>query len=153
MDTARLHSSTTVGGPRKSFIESIPTSGLAPEEVIKHLNSFDIDWWLSDSGDLFIRYWQVGAEDFVPVERVAEVRTGKLPPPEADKLEWVSKQLDTLRASYAGKWVAITDDGVSASASDLGELMSILDDEGIDQPLVTQIPEGPIIWNTAYADD
>lgn len=150
---ADIHSSTTVGGFLKSFIESIPTSRLKPQEVIKRLDSFDIDWWISDSGDLFIRYWQIGAEDFVPIERVAEVRAGKLPPVDIDKLEWVSSQLDALRASYAGKWVAITESGVIASAPDLEDLLSALAEESAEQPFVTQIPEEPIVWNMTYGDD
>lgn len=87
----------------------------------------------------------------MPVEHVAEIRGGKLPPPQADRLEWMSAQLDALRTQYAGKWVVVTDEGVVASAADLGELLSLIETQGVSDPFVTQIPAEPMIWNTAYA--
>jgi len=146
--------STSVGEPVKRFLESIPTSSLDPQDVVEKLNSLDIEWWITDSGDLFIRYWQLGAEDLMPVERVGEVRAGKMPPPQADKLEWVSQQLNTLRAAYAGQWVAITDQGVVASAPDLAQLLTEIEGLGSDvEPFVTQIPEEAPIWSMTFHGD
>lgn len=142
--------STSVGEPVKRFLESIPTSSVDPTDIVEKLNTLDVEWWITDSGDVFIRYWQLGAEDFMPPEHVACVRAEKMPPPQVDKLEWVSQQLDTLRAVYAGQWVAITDEGVVASAPDLGALLALISDQGLQQPFVTQIPEETPIWSTAF---
>ena len=143
---------TSVGEPVKRFLESVPTSSLDPGEVVGKLDSLDVDWWVTDSGDLFIRYWQLGAEDFVPVEQVARVRAAKMPPPQADRLEWVSQQLAALRAEYAGQWVAVTDEGVVASAPDLAGLLAAIEPMGSDiEPFITQIPVEPPIWNMTYA--
>lgn len=144
--------SASIGEPFKRFLESIPTSSVDPSEIVERLNSLDIEWWITDSGDLFIRYWQLGAEDFMPPEHVALVRAGQMPSPQADKLEWVSQQLDMLRAAHTGQWVAITDDGVVASAPDLAQLLTEIDALDADvEPFVTQIPEEAPIWNMTYA--
>jgi hypothetical protein len=153
MDPNKVGNYSSVGELLKSFVESIPTSSVTPEEILSKLESFDIDWWITERGDLFIRYWQIGAENFVPVERVVEVRSGRPAPKNADRLEWVSEQLEGLRASYAGRWVAITEVGVVASALDLSDLVAEIDRADVKEPFITQIPEDPVVWRTAYADN
>src|SRR6266508_4652517 len=100
MSTVEVPRTATVGDQVKRCLESASTSSLDPEEVIEKLNSMKVEWWITDAGDLFIKYWQLGAEDFMPPEHVARVRSEKMPPPDADKLEWVSSQLGTLREEY-----------------------------------------------------
>ena len=98
-----------------------------------------------------IRYWQVGAEDFVPHEHVATIREGQTAPPEADMLEWLSGHLDDLQANYSGQWIAVLDNQVVAASGNLPNLLQTLSDEGVECPFVTQIPAGPVVWKTTYA--
>jgi hypothetical protein len=131
-------------------MKSLVTSGLSPEEVAERL-SYGIEWHMTEEGDLTLTYWQVGAEDFVPPAQVAKIRGSREAPREAAALEWVSRHLPDLRAGYPGQWVAIADDEVVASAANLSELLRQLRDAGLQNPLITEIPTGPIVWTTAYA--
>lgn len=137
--------------PYESLVESIPTSSLPPEELLERLSSIDIEWYVTEEGNLFIRYWQLGAQDFIPIERVAEIRARRSSPASADRLEFVSKNLEALRADYAGQWVALTDEGVAASADNIVELMRLVAEQSIEEPFITHIPEEQMIWATAYA--
>jgi len=148
-----VEAEVVVGGTMKSFLESIPTSSLSPEETLRWLDSVGIESWVTEVGDLFIRYWQLGAERFIAPEHVARVTLGRTAPVGADRLEWVSQQLAVLRLDYAGKWVAITDEGVAASADDLAQLMAAVEQAGLSEPFITQISDSVVTWNTAYADD
>jgi hypothetical protein len=143
--------SFVIGGHTKEIIESVVTSGLPPEEVVKQLDSYGIEWYVTEEGDLMLRYWQVGAEDFVPTEHVARIREGRTAPQEATSLEWVSRNLADLRARFAGQWIGIANGEVVASAASLPELLARLRAGGVEKPLITEIPAGPIVWHTAYA--
>ena len=140
-----------VGGQTKEIIESIVTRSLPPDEVLKRLDHYGIEWYVTEEGGLMLRYWQVGAEDFVPVEHVARIREGRPAPQEASALEWVSQHLPDLRAAYAGRWIAIANGEVIASAASLSELLEQTRGAGAEKPFITEIPAGPIVWNTAYA--
>src|SRR5260370_42199735 len=98
-----------------------------------------------------IRYWQVGAEGLVAPERVATVRTGRIAPRGANALEWVSRHLDHLRAQYPGRWIAVAGDQVVGNASSLPDLLQQVEQANVQQPFVTQIPAGAIIWTAKYA--
>jgi len=127
------------------------TSGASAEETLAHLESYGIEWYLTEKGDLLVRYWQVGAEDFIPVERVAKIRTGRAVPKDMDALEWVSQHLPELRRQYPGQWIAVIDGHVAAAAISLSELLQHIQEKAIQHPFVTQVPERSLIWNTAYA--
>ena len=132
------------------IVESVLTGSRSPEEVLESLNKLDIESYITEKGDLMIKYWQVGAENFVPAERVAEFRARTAEPRGAESLEWVSKHLSELQASYGDKWIAVAEDQVIASADDLSQLVEALDELNVDNPFVTQIPAGPIVWHTLY---
>ena len=83
------------------MLESITTGGRAPEDLLDRLNSYDIEWYVTEKGDLFIRYWQLGAEDFVPAEHAGVIRMKQEIPPAADYLEWISAHLEHLKAEHA----------------------------------------------------
>lgn len=136
---------------KMDIIESAVTSGLTPEETLRHLESAGIEWYVSDQGDLMIRYWQVAAEGFVSPEHVGRIQMGQAAPKEADSLEWVSRHLDELRRRHAGQWIAVVQDRIMASAPNLAGLLDQLRTAGVEHPFVTQIPAGPITWITAYA--
>lgn len=146
-----MRSSFGASTPVKEIIDSIVTSSLPPEEMLARLNSFWIDWYLTEKGDLMIKYWQVGAKDFVPTEHVARIREGQPVPPEAGMLEWLSAHLRELETSYAGQWIAAANNQVVAASDSLSALLEQLSDLGVKSPFVTQIPAGPAIWPTAYA--
>lgn len=132
-------------------VEWMIASGLSPEETLRQLNSLKIDWYITEHGDLMIRYWQVGAEDFVSPEHVGRLQSGREAPSEIDSLEWVSRNLGDLRARYGGQWVAVDQAQVVAAAPTLPELMHACRDAGVERPFITQIPAEPVLWTTTYA--
>jgi hypothetical protein len=151
MKGATVRTSMQVGGPTKELIESVVTSSLPPEEILNRLDSYAIEWYLTERGDLMIRYWQVGAEDFLPPEHVGNIQEGRTIPPEANRLEWLSRHLHDLRARYAGEWIAVVGDRVVASSNNFAQLLQQVSDLGEENPFITQIPAGRVIWMTAYA--
>ncbi|MCH8061385.1 MAG: hypothetical protein IH861_02665 [Chloroflexi bacterium] len=136
----------------KTILDFAVTSGRPPEEVLRQLESYGIEWYVTDQGDLLIRSWQVAAEDFVLAKRVAKVRQGQTIPDDADALEWVSANLGQLTREYAGNWIAVSDNAVAAASITLQELLSLIQAQSIQNPLITRVPETPIIWETAYAN-
>lgn len=141
---------TAIGGSKKRIVESIVTSGIPPEEILNRLNSYGIEWYLTERGRLFIRYWQICAEDFTCPEQRAEIRDNQNIPHEATALEWLSNQLSAIRAQYINCWIAIDNEQVVADADNLPALLEKIQDAGIETPFITFIPADPIIWNTAY---
>lgn len=141
---------TTVGGQTKGIIQSAVTSGNTAEEAVRQLDSYGIDWYLSDSGDLMVKYWQVGAEGFVPPEHVARIQAGRSRPNEAEALDWVSSHLGELRQRFGGRWIAVVGSGVVATAATLSQLLQQVRDLGIERPFVTEIPAGQVTWNMTF---
>jgi hypothetical protein len=141
---------TSIEGSNKNIIESIVTSGLPPEEILRRLDSYGVEWYLSEKGTLLIRYWQIGAEDFIPPERIAEIRDNQNIPREATALEWLSNQLSAIRDQYINRWIAIDNEQVVADADNLPTLLKKIQEASIETPFITFIPGDPIIWNTAY---
>ena len=88
----------------------------------------------------------------MPREQVADLRAQyDIPfPQEAESLEWVAAHLGELQRDHAGQWIAVDQNRVAASAASLGELMSMLEAVRANEPFITQIPTGPIVWKTAY---
>ncbi len=139
------------GGETKTIVKSIVSSGLPAEEVIKHLDSYGIDWYVTEKDDLMIRYWQIGAEDFVPKERVGTIGESQtVVPPEPTALEWLSKHLTKVKSQYSNRWIAIIDNRVTADAENLPVLLQKVQNAEIENPFITFIPGEPIVWSTAY---
>jgi len=100
---------------KNQFAESVVTSGSPPEEMLDQLDSYGIEWHLTEEGgDLWIKCWQVGAEKFVPAEYVAKLQENRTVNSETTALEWMSKQLPELEKEYSGKWIAVVDNQVAA---------------------------------------
>ena len=132
------------------IIRAVATAGGRPEDIIHHLDSIQIDWYLTESGDLMVKSWQVVAEDFVPREQVAQIQGSHPPPTQASDLDWVSRNLPELEAKYAGQWIAVDRRKVVAAATDLPGLLQQIAELRVEGPFITQIPSEPVIWTTAY---
>ncbi|MBI2468835.1 MAG: hypothetical protein HYV62_13650 [Candidatus Rokubacteria bacterium] len=139
------------GSSVKGFVDSVVTSGLPPDEMLQRLDQFGIEWYITEQGDLMIKSWQIGAEGFLSPEQVGRIRMGRLVPPEANALEWVSQNLEDLRRRYGGQWIAVAERQVVVSAFSLPELLHQCRAAGITRPFVTEIPAAPVIWTTTYA--
>jgi hypothetical protein len=133
----------------KSFIESISVRAKSPNEVLSALDKLGIESYVTEEDHLMIRYWQIGAQDFLPPEQAAFIRTSRSSPGESSPLDWVSKNLEMLCHKYAGKWIAVHDNAVAASASNLPEIIGQI--SGFDRPFITFIPAEPTVWNFTYA--
>jgi len=136
-------------GDLKAVIESITIEAQSPAEVLYALDNLGIESYLTEEGHLMIRYWQIGAEDFVPAEQASIIRTSRPLPDQSDNMDWLSKNLQTIRREYGGKWVAVYDERVVASASNLPDLMTQIVE--YDRPLITFIPAEPVVWTFTYA--
>ena len=144
--------SFTVGESSKTMLEFALASGRPPEEILRQLDSIGIEWYVTNQGDLSIKAWQIAAENFIPAERVDEIRQGHVIPDDGDALEWVSANLKQLTSEYAGSWIAIKNNAVVAASTNLQELLGQIEAQSIPNPFLTQVPAGPIIWETAYAN-
>lgn len=140
-----------VGGSTKSITDSTATGSLSPQEILERLDSYGIEWYVTERGDLLIRYWQVAAEGFVRPEQVARIREGRAIPDEADALEWVSRHLAELQEKYPGRWIAIAGSRVVAASATLPDLLQQLSTLRIDRLFITEVPAEPAVWETAYA--
>lgn len=135
----------------KEFTQSWVTGGLSPEEVLERLDSYGIEWYVTGTGNFMAKLWQIGAEDFVPREKVAKIMEGRAVPSEASALEWVSQHLSELQECYAGQWIAVADDRVVAASPNLPGLTGQLAAMDVGTPFITEIPLEPVVWHTAYA--
>lgn len=140
--------STSVG--ETSGIVVVPVSGQSPEEILRALDGFHIEWQISDEGHLMLRTWQVVARDFVTREQAIRLREGRPTSPDAEALGWVSSHLGDLQSRYGGQWVSISGGRVVASAATVQDLMAELHRIGARDPFITQIPAGDIVWKTTY---
>ncbi|MBU1184518.1 MAG: hypothetical protein KJ663_05020 [Proteobacteria bacterium] len=135
----------------EKLIESVATSSSTPEDILKQISTYGIEWHLTEQGALWMKSWRLSAENFVPAEHVMRLReVGKMHG-EANALEWVSKHLSELRGEYPGKWIAVVDDQVAAASDSLLALMQQLHDQDIERPFITEIPARPVVWTTTYA--
>ena len=144
---------TTPSNPAQDtmdIVRAVATAGGRPEDIRQQLDSLGIEWHITESGGLWIRSWQVVAEDFVPREQVAQILGSHAPPTQASDLEWVSKNLPELEARYAGQWIAVDRGKVVAAATDLPAVLRRIAELGVEGPFITQIPSEPVIWTTAY---
>ena len=125
------------------------TSAKSPEEALENLDKAGIDSYVTDSGDLWIRYWQIVAEGFVSEEHAAIIRSSRQSPEQGAELDWLSKNLQSIRQQYGGQWVAIYNNDVVAVAPDLTNLMTRVAE--FNRPLITFIPAEPVFWTVTYA--
>ena len=133
----------------KDLIDSTLDSELSPEETLETLERTGIDCYLTEEGTLAVKIWQF-FEGFVSPEEAAVIRPNRSFPEEASELDWLSRNLQTIRAEHGGQWVAISGNEIAASASSLPDLMTQI--TGLDKPFITFISSEPAVWNFVYAD-
>lgn len=130
-------------------IATLIAGAKSKEQVLHMLDKAGLDWHVSTEGDLYVKFWKVVAEDFVPREQVGLIRERMSSScPEVNELEWISQNLAYLRTRYAGKWIGVCNGNVVGSAESLPELMEMIGD--YEKPFVTQVPDEQIIWEFAY---
>jgi len=135
---------------QKTIITSISGSGTkSPEEFLRALDKFGIEWYVTEKGTLMIKYWQIGSEDFVSPERAAIIRSDRPSPEQGDELDWLSKNLPNVRGRYSGQWIAVYSNEIVAAAPDLPDLIGQI--SGFERPLITFIPAEPVVWTFTYA--
>jgi superfamily II helicase len=133
----------------KGIIRSISTTTASPEQVLDRLDELGMEPFLTKEGDLMIKYWQVGAENFVSPEQAAVIRDKRPTPNNSDSMEWLSTNLEKVRREFSNQWIAIKNNNVVSSAPTLPQLMSQITD--YEAPFVTFISAESIVWNFAYA--
>ena len=133
----------------KDVIESTSTSAISPDDVLEALTKFGIEWYVTAEGTLMIKYWQIIADGFVSPERAAIIRTSAQSPDQSNELDWLSKNLQSICQDYAGQWIAISENRIIGSATDLPSLMTQI--VQIDKPFITFIPSDQIVWTFTYA--
>jgi hypothetical protein len=135
---------------QKTILRSISGSGTkSPEEFLETLDKFGIEWYVTEKGTLTIKYWQIGAGDFVPPEQAAIIRSDRPSPEQGDELDWLSKNLPNVHGRYGSQWIAVYNNEIVAAAPDLADLIRQIG--RFDRPLVTFIPADPVVWTFTYA--
>ena len=64
-------------GDFKSFFESASIEAKSPTEFLSALDRTGIESNVTEEGHLMIRYWQIGAENFVSPEQASIIRTSR----------------------------------------------------------------------------
>ena len=140
-------------GESKTTITSAAASGAkSPEEALDTLNKLGragVESFVTEEGDLWIRYWTIAAKGFVFPEHAAIIRSKRPSPEGTDKIDWLSKNLTDIRRRYGGQWVAVYGDAIVAAAPNLVDLMNQITE--FDRPLITFIPTAPVLWTFTYA--
>jgi len=134
---------------KTTTINSAYTGAKSPVEVLEILDRLGYETYVTKEGDLWVKYWQIGAEDFVSPEQVAVIRSIRPSLERVDELDWLSKNLQNIRGRYSDQWVAVYSNEIIAAASNLPDLMSQIG--GFDRPLITFIPAEPVVWTFTYA--
>lgn len=145
--------STGVSKTARDLIESALTGNLPFEEKLAFLGGLeeaDVESYLTEEGDLWVRYWQIGGRGFADRGEAAVIRQSRSVPGRANELDWLSRNLDSVREQYDGQWIAISGNEVSVSASSLSELMNQITE--LDQPFITFISPEPVVWSFTYAN-
>ena len=131
----------------RKTIDAVSTGASSPEEIMAHLDRIGVEPYVTETGDLAVKVWQF-IEGFVSEEYAAVIRSTRSSPAEGEKMDWLSKNLQSIQEKFAGRWIAVEDREVVASAPTLSELLALIGN--IDKPLVTFMPEEPVVWTFTY---
>ena len=136
-------------GEVKANLKAMLTSAKSPEQTLEMLDKIGLEPFVTEEGDLLVRIWTIAAEDFIPREEAAIIRTKRAASEQSDHLDWLSKNLAVIRGQYAGKWIAVYEGAVIDHAPALPELLDRISQ--FDRPLITFIPAEPVTWTFTYA--
>jgi hypothetical protein len=139
-------SENVIGNLRKIII-SVPTGATSCEEILEHLERIGIEYHVTKTGDLALKYWQL-FRGFVSEEHAAVIRADRPSTTEGSRMDWLSENLQSIQERYAGQWIAIGENEIVGSAPTLPELLALIGN--IDKPLVTFIKTEPIVWTFTY---
>jgi hypothetical protein len=142
-----MRRSEDIIGNLREVMESVSTGAQSPETFLSHLDKIEMEWYVTEKGDLAIKCWQF-IEGFVSEEYAANIRANQPSPMEGSKMDWLSENLQSIQEKYSGQWIAVGDNEIVASAPTLQDLLTLIRD--IDKPLVTFIPVEPIVWTFTY---
>jgi len=137
-------------GGLKLNIESGASGSKPPEEILRSLDKYDIEWYVSEGGDLWIRSWTVVAEKFVTPEQATVIRAERPSPEGRDDLDWLSKNLEDVKREFANRWIAVCESRVVGSAPNILELLEQV--RAFEKPLITFISPEPTTWISTYAN-
>jgi hypothetical protein len=138
---------TAMGNPKLIF-DSIATGARSSEEILRYLDKFGIEWFVTEGGDLMIKSWTVAAQDFVTPEQAANIRSNRATTEYSDDLDWLSQNLEVVRRQFSNKWIAICENRIVGSSTSIPELMAQVGQ--FDKPLITFIPAEPTTWVSTY---
>jgi len=130
------------------FLKSISISAKSSQKVLDVLTKFGIEWHISEKGTLWGKTWHTLADGFVSPEQATIIRSTRKSPEQRCELDWLSKNLQSIKQDYSGQWIAINENRIVTSANDLSDLMNQITQ--LDKPFITFIPADEIIWNFAY---
>jgi len=134
-------------GKLRKTIDVVSTRGQSPEEIMEHLDRIGVEPYVTEKGDLAVKIWHF-LEGFVSEEYAAVIRSTRSSPAEGEKMDWLSKNLQSIQEKFAGQWIAVGDHEIVASAPTLSELLALIGN--IDKPLVTFMPVEPVAWTFTY---
>lgn len=133
----------------KLIYDSISTGAKSSEEILRSLDKFGIEWFVTEGGDLMIKSWTVAAQKFVSPEQAADIRSIRPLAECGDELDWLSQNLEGVREQFSNEWIAICENRIVGSSASIAELMSQV--VQFDKPLITFIPAEPTTWVSTYA--
>lgn len=126
----------------------------SPKELLSKVGRYDIDTYVAESGDLWMRpSWQVAVKGFLTSEEARQYRAQQAQgstPRQVAALEWVSQHLDDLQARFPGQWIGLVGEDVVATGATVQDLIEALRRRGSDGAFITQIPAGPVTWEFLF---
>jgi hypothetical protein len=140
-----------IGEFKTTITSAAATGAKSPEEALDTLNRLGkagVSSFVTEEGDLWIRYWTIAAKGFVFPEHAAIIRSKRPSTERGDELDWLSKNLPDIRRECGGQWIAVFGNSVVDHAPALPELLDRI--SGFDRPLVTFIPIEPVVWTFTY---
>jgi|SRR3989304_7785625 len=146
-----MNSKETIVDDLAKQVKASTISSYSPEEILDSLDRTGIESYVTENGDLMIKYWQTIAEDFVSPERAAVIRASRKPQEKIDQLEWLSNNLEKIEKEYSGKWIAVQNEKVIESSNNLPELLEKI--RHIDNPFITFISNKIEIWSMTYVSE
>lgn len=133
-------------------LREVEAGEMTPFANLDALDASEVEWYVSEVGDLFVWFWQAAIEGFVSDADIEVVRERKAtrPEEESSNLEWYSRNQEDLRNRYGGQWIAVVAGGVVAHEADFGRLLEATRRFGVERPFVVQVPVQPPVGKMTF---